>query len=169
MTNQTNGDDLDPESDQIREVFARFGLAIFQAQALERQLAVILAAHYGTSSKVVTRAGFDELLARFFRETLGSLTRKAAHVPEIEEVDATELKTALTKRNWLVHQYFWERAIEFLSESGRTSMIQELRDAADMFDRLDKRYTGMARAWAEKRGITAEDIDNELQKLIRGD
>lgn len=34
---------MDPESEQIREVYARYGLAMFQAQCLERALAMTLA------------------------------------------------------------------------------------------------------------------------------
>ena len=33
--------DADPE--QIREVYARFGLAMYQAQCVERQIAILLA------------------------------------------------------------------------------------------------------------------------------
>ena len=139
MANDFEG--LDSESAQIRDVFAWFGAAVFQAQGLERQLAINLAAHYGTDPAIVTKADFDELLEMLFSKTLGSLTQSATDLPEITTSERNELEEALRKRNWLAHNYFWEKAIDFLSESGRASMIEELRDAAHQFEQLDRHFT----------------------------
>ena len=37
------------------------------------------------------------------------------------------------KRNWLAHNYFWDRGVAFLSESGRVSMIEELQEIDPFF------------------------------------
>lgn len=159
---------LDPESDQIREVFSRFGLALFQAQALERQLAIILASKYGPGPTHMTRAEFDDVLSRLFSMTLGSLVNEIAELSDITEDEEERLKNALSKRNWLAHRYFWERAIEFISESGRASMIKELQGAADSFQALDELFTQRSREWGETIGITQQSLDKELERLIRG-
>lgn len=47
----TIGEYIEPELDQIREVYARFGLAMYQAHCLERQLAIILATREAWSNR----------------------------------------------------------------------------------------------------------------------
>ena len=47
---------LDPESEEIREVYAFFGLAIYQAQCLEKQLAMVIATS-GDSKPIANPVG----------------------------------------------------------------------------------------------------------------
>ena len=61
---------LDPESEQIREVYAFFGLAIYNAQSLERELAMVLAAS-GTTERF-TAWDYDDTLAGNFDSTFGA-------------------------------------------------------------------------------------------------
>ena len=99
---------MDPESEP-REVFARFGLAMYLAQCLERQLALILATKYGPGPTKITRTEFDNILADLFSRTLGLVT-KIGKLAELGEDEKEQLQKALNKRNWLAHRYFWERA-----------------------------------------------------------
>ena len=162
---QMNAERLDPESEQIREVFARFGLAMYNAQGLERELVIILATKYGPGPSRITKTQFDRIFERLESKTLGHLVDKIA--PEISEDEQARLKKALEMRNWLAHGYFWERAIEFPSESGRSSMIEELQEAADEFDALDKLFTARTLEWGEAFGITRELLEKELERLLQ--
>ena len=103
---------IDPESAQIREVYAYFGLAMYQAQCLERQLAMILATKYGPGPTRITSREFDALLERLFRRTLGHLVNEIGALVEVSEDEKEQLRDALSKRNWLAHHYFWNRAVE---------------------------------------------------------
>ena len=112
----TDGEHIDPKSAQIREVFARFGLAMFEAQCLERQLALILAMKYRPGPTEISRPEFDNILEGLFARTLGQLVREIGTLAELSDDDEKRLQEALIKRNWLAHHYFWERATEFLSQ-----------------------------------------------------
>ena len=159
---------IDPESEQIREVYARFGLAMYQAQCLERQLAIILATKYGPGPTKITSKGFNSLLNILFRRTLGQLVNDIGSIIEVNEDEKEQLKYALNKRNWLTHHYFWDRAVEFQSRDGRDSMISELQEAAEYFDALDVIYTKRTEDWGETVGITQQSINEHLDRLLQG-
>ncbi len=77
-------EELDPVSAQIKEVYARFGLAVYQAQCVERQIAILLATKHGPGVNRITRTQYDELLRSLFKKTFGSLAnrlRKSARIP----------------------------------------------------------------------------------------
>ena len=152
-------------SDQIKTVYAHFGLAIYFAQVLEYGLANALMC----SELLPRRAGkpvprkrweqeFDSFMEQQFKHTLGKLIRllnSATPVPaDLEDI----LETALIKRNILTHHYFRERAEAFLSHHGREQMIAELREAQIVFERADNRLNQIVELFLEKYGMTAEKL-----------
>lgn len=161
---------IDPESHQIREVYARFGLAIHMAQALERTLAIALATVCGPGPRKITRKRYDSLLQSNFEKTLGQLVAKLGKsVVAIPEASEHTLSEALRKRNWLVHSYFWERAVSFNRKEGRQSMIDELQALSEYFEKIDVKFSAVVRAWGEKHGVTQQVIDKEMKTLIDTD
>lgn len=160
-------DFIDPESHQIREVSAHFGLAMYMAQVLERTLALALATVYGPGPGKLVRHQYDALLESNFQKTLGALVKKLRKsVPISEELEAL-LSESLRKRNWLAHNYFWERAVTFNKEDGRQSMIKELKAIVDYFERVDAKFSAIIREWGDKHGVTQEIVENEMSKLLR--
>ena len=157
----------DSESEQKREVFAHFGLAMLQAQALERQLAIILVTKYGPGPNSITGTERDKILEGLFSKTLGTLVNKVGTAPQLSDEDKEKLSQALAKRNWLAHEYFWDRAKEILSESGRASMIEELKEAAEYFQTVDELFTSRSVEWFEEAGITKREIDQAIEQAER--
>ena len=72
---------LDPESEQIKEVYARYGLAMYQAQCLERQVAILLSLLHADPTKT-TRLEFNHLLDSLFEQTLGALREVLADLDQ---------------------------------------------------------------------------------------
>ena len=163
----TDREHIDSESEQIQEVFAHFGLAMLQTQALERQLAVILVTKNGPSPNRMTECEYDISLEDLFSKTLGRLVKKVETVGQLSEDEQEQLQEALKKRNWLVHRYFWERAKEFLSEPGRASMIEELLETAELFQSLYELFTSRSVEWFEEAGITKREIDQAIEQAER--
>ena len=163
----TDREHIDSESEQIQEVFAHFELAMLQAQALERQLAIILVTKYGPGLNSITGTERDKILEGLFSKTLGTLVSKVGTAPQLSEDEQEQLQEALKKRNWLVHRYFWERAKEFLSEPGRASMIEELLETAELFQSLDELFTSRSVEWFEEAGITKREIDQAIEQAER--
>lgn len=159
-------DILDPESHQIREVYARFGLAMYQAQCLERTLAILMATVYGPGPQKSRRTQYDALLESNFRKTLGSFINQLRKRVSIAVDLELRLSEALEKRNWLAHNYFWERAPRFMKEEGRESMIKELQEIADYFAEIDSKLTMIVTEWGEKHGITEEVIQQQMETFM---
>ena len=59
---------VDSESEENREVFARFGLAMYFPQCLERQIATTLVTMYGPGPNSITGTVRDRMLEDLFRE-----------------------------------------------------------------------------------------------------
>lgn len=157
---------IDSESSQIKEVYTQFGLVMYQVQCFERTLAILLITAYAPDLQKITRSQYEELLGRYFQRTLGNLINQLREFVTISRQLETTLSRALQKRNWLVHHYFWERAITFMREDGRESMIEELRGIAQFFEDIDSKLTTIVEEWARKQGITEEAIQRRIQKLI---
>jgi hypothetical protein len=116
---------LDAESEQIREVYAQFGLAMYLAQGLERELAILLA--IVGKGEMSTAWDYDARLAENFQSTFGALVARFGEVAGSDNQELYgQLQTAVDNRNDLAHHYFWDRAVQFSSTNGREKMIEEL-------------------------------------------
>jgi hypothetical protein len=103
---------LDPESEQIREVFALYGRAMFQAQCVERQIALLLASCY--DSENINEWIYEDRLSDYFSDTLGRLAQTFARSARDEHRALAETTCEIVQdRNWLAHLYFWDRSVEF--------------------------------------------------------
>ena len=162
---------LDPESEQIREVYALFGLAMYLAQGLERGLGMLLAVFGET--KLMTAWDYDARLAENFQSTFGALVTKFAALADSEHVKLTDqLAKALDDRNDLAHHYFWDRAMQFCSSDGRAQMITELHRMRDRFESLDEELAELARQCVKRRGLSVEALEAyaavHMEELLAG-
>ena len=159
---------IDAESHKVREVYAHFGLAMYHAQCLERILAMALASVYRPNGRTPTKHQLRDLLETNYQKTLGDLVRQLRTTVPIDERLEKLLSEALKKRNWLAHDYFWERAAAFCRSDERKSMVAELDEAADFFLKVDQEFRGVLDQWLAKRGITQEILKRTEKELLEG-
>jgi hypothetical protein len=162
---------LDPESHQIREVYARFGLAMYLAQNIERGLAMALAVN--GHEKIMTAWDYDARLAENYKATFGTLVSKFIALADSEYAEMAErLTKANDRRNELAHHYFWDRAIQFCSDKGRAEMIDELDHIRDEFTALDEELCRLAEESIRRRGYSPELLrqrtTDHLEDLLSG-
>ncbi|MFZ0478450.1 MAG: hypothetical protein WAL71_04820 [Terriglobales bacterium] len=157
----------DPEEEQIREVYVWFGLASYNAQCLERALAMFLAG-LGTSDRF-TAWDYDDRLAGNFESTFGALVTTFSKLAGPAEVQLLgELEKAVEERNELIHRYFWNRAVQLVSTEGRSRMIGELQALAKRFDGLDSEISGLTHNLMERKGVSKEVVEAYLVSLLDG-
>ena len=159
-------------SEQIKEVYANFGLAIYKAQCLEHGLVnalvfLDLIPNRQQFSKATPE--WTELVDSFmdskFEFTLGKMIR-ALKQTTVVPVDLEDLlSTALSKRNWLAHSYFRERAETFLTESGRMSMLAELEEAQVIFSQADTALDTAVKPARLRAGLTDDVLAQTYAKL----
>ena len=160
-------DELDGQAQQRRETFAVYGLAMYHAQCVEKSLAIMVSSIF--NKDFVNTEGPDErevIQDAFFRKTTGQLItqlRKQVSVP----ADLNDkLNEAREKRNWLAHEYFWDRSGEVMTNRGRDKMLSELTELCEWFSSLDKRLTSIYEKYLIKAGISIEMMDKAFRELV---
>jgi hypothetical protein len=157
----------DPESDQIRDVYAYYGLAMYMAQNLERGLAMLLALE--AQEKGMTSWDFDARLAENYRSTFGDLVSRFLKSPLAPSSGlSAQLQRANEQRNDLAHQYFWDRGIQFASPEGRLAMIAELRQMKAEFECLDDDLQAFQEADLKARGEDIHSFRLRVEASLHG-
>ena len=166
MISDFNFEIPEPDDYGSKEVFAFFGLASYHAQVLEKGLTIIVVA-FRCKGLHITRNEFDALYTEHNKITLGQLLNKARKsIPIPNEVDAI-LEEALLKRNWLVHHYFADRAVQFNTEIGRRQMLSELKALIRIFTEADHATEKMYTPILEESGVTEEQVKMLIEEMVR--
>jgi hypothetical protein len=129
-------EDLDDEAYQIKQVFAVYGLAAYQAQVLERGLANVLTLAR-TQVTEGTRDDFDVFLEEHLQATMGRLVKILGPHVVYGHVMLVRLREALDERNRIAHRFFREHELNFGSFTGREEMLAELLASAQLFEEVD--------------------------------
>jgi hypothetical protein len=154
------------ESENIREVYAQYGLAMYQAQCVERQLAILAPMLHGMDPRRVTRPELEHFFEDLFRKSLGAMIAQLQNTVGLPGGFEDRLRKALRLRNWLAHNYFWERAGHFPTLRGRATMIRELKEAAAFLDSLDRELTSIASSYYESVGVSDELVQECFHQLV---
>lgn len=161
--------DLDPESEQIREVYAHYGLAMYWAQCFEQSIFqhLLFFDHFPKARQTYTTPenwaeDFDRYEAQELGQTMGKLIRRLREVGQPTDSIESALAKVLKSRNWLAHGYFADRAVEFTDPDGRESMIQELDKLRDSFRACTDELDAISMPAARKFGLT----DDVLAKVL---
>jgi hypothetical protein len=154
-----------PDDELVREVFAHFGLAAYLAQVLERSLATALSTTYGPGSTRVTQAEVDQRFEDLDEKSLDALQNALGNAG-LSAAVMPAVRAALEDRNRLVHHFFWERAIEFMSVDGCRRMIGDLVEMQQRFRECDAQVEAEVHQWAASHGITTEDLDAAHQAML---
>ena len=161
-------EDLPVEAQQNREVFARFGLAMYRAQCLERQIKLMFATMYNQGFLQAPPADRDLFLdEKSIKKTLGQMEKKLKSKASLSPTLKTRLAEAVELRNWLAHDYFRVREREMLALEGREKMISELQEKADWLQELDREFTDILKNWLCIMGISKEEIESEIENYFQ--
>lgn len=156
---------LDTECYRCKDIYAYFGLTMFHIQCLERTLSMLSATVYNSNVNLINRPQFDCLLEANFGKTLGQLIKNIKRSVDLPDGFENKLSEALKKRNFLTHNYFWERSLKFSHKRGQEEMIEELSKSCVYFEELDQELEIVLRKWMNCRGINKESITKIMDKL----
>lgn len=162
----------DANGEQVKEVYARFGLAIYFAQVLEHGiinalviLDLIPSRRHLARSADEWGSEVDAFMDRHFQATMGRMMRNLRDTTQVDDDLEQLLSEALRKRNWLVHDFFRERATEFMSSPGREQMISEVDGCRDLFQSADKRLEATVVPLRRRAGLTDELLAREYERM----
>jgi hypothetical protein len=165
---------MDDKSEQCRDVYAHYGLAMYAAQCVEQGMvnSLVLLQHIPNtiprlSSKEHWVEQYDAFYEKITSKTMGRLIgliqQAGFFSDEIEQL----LKQSLDKRNWLAHSYFPNRTTEFLSASGREKMIDELLELRDLFFEVDDILFDIVKKVALKYGMSERKLEQIVADISK--
>jgi hypothetical protein len=99
--------------------------------------------------------------------TLGDVVTKLDGVLPAEFAD--EVREAVDARNFLAHQFWFERAHLMFSVPDVRQLIAELDGYAGMFDRLDTRVSQWSESMHAGLGVTDEMLQQTLSRILAGE
>lgn len=154
------------ENEQTREVYARYGLTMYMAQCVEIGLVNLLTFVYEAGPTKLTIKDVDKLFNELQNKTLGTLIKKLEKSTKVPKSLKRDLKFALKNRNWLAHQYFFDRAEHFFTSDGRSKMLKELDNIFTRLERLNSELEELMFSWAKKYGLSHEQIMKQGVEII---
>lgn len=158
---------MDEQSELIKEVFARFGTAYCESEVLHRGLCNIYALATFEGPENVTRPRIAEKLTHAYSLTLGQVIKESKHLfpADIQE----QLDLALSKRNYLAHQFWFEKNHLMFNKQGLLQLQKELIELTDFFDSLDKTISTFFSPIRHRFGITDEMIQEVFERFVQGE
>lgn len=163
---------LDPAEALVREVFARYGLAVYKANCLERGIGNILLqlewrAHLKPPmTKEQYEQSYDNFFAGLQPLPMGRLVAKVKALPEVPDEIKADLDRCKDARNLLTHHYFWERAGEFTLPEGQRKMIEECVGYVELFDATDQKIDAFLEPIRKRHGLTDDVQSSSADDLI---
>ncbi|MCX6546118.1 MAG: hypothetical protein NTV05_17120 [Acidobacteria bacterium] len=92
--------------DLVRDTYAYYGLAMYRAQVLEHVIVNAMVIARMPDRGRIARPRIDAFMDRQFESTLGQLLRELKQHVDVPADLSARLREALSKRNWLAHDYF---------------------------------------------------------------
>lgn len=152
-------------SAQIREVYARYGLAMYMAQVLEHAMvnAVIvmrtLPAMRDHADETSWHATFDSAFEAGLARTYGNMLRQLETLERFPSELLDRLRVAKEDRDILAHRFFRQNDLAFMNPNGRTSMIAWCEERVDLFKGLSDDIEALLGPIQAQHGITREWVD----------
>lgn len=163
------------DSEQIKEVYAHFGLAMYVAQCVEQSIILLLIFHDFFPKNIASKIHlnpklwadrYDEFEEIVSSKTMGRLIKHLMRVKELTKPDLTSLQAALEKRNWLAHSYFSQNAQYFTFEEGRQKMVKELEECRDSLGDVDVMLMKSIDLLCKKYGMSEEQFERIKEEIV---
>lgn len=152
-----------PDGLREKEVYARYGLAMFHAQAFEHGLITLIMAHVTAERHQAGEPrgadAFRELMDDLYSRTAGRLLARLRENPGLGEPLDDLLREAVDVRNHLAHRWFRERGLDFGSAEGMQGMVDDLDGAMETLRAAGAQAYALAVQTFMAMGINERDIE----------
>lgn len=156
----------DPDDDEVREVYAHYGLAMYAAQCVEATLVMLIIASKLDERSSFTKADHDALWESLWQRAMRARIKKTLKAVKLPDSVAADLDRVCDLRNALAHNFFFDHATSFLTNEGRAAMKAQLESARDEFFALDEQLTATYRALTRTHGITDEVVEQAMSEVL---
>jgi hypothetical protein len=157
---------VDAADDETREVYARYGLAIYFAQVVEHAVVNLMIALRLPERGGLTQRDIDQFMDEAFAMTFGRLAKELRRMGQPTRLVERDLNQARDLRNWLAHRYFRDRAVQFMSPAGRAAMLEELDDATNSFLRVNESLERLSAEIRAANNVSEDAVRQEYGQLL---
>ena len=152
-------------ADELHEVTAQVGFAVWQIQILEGTVVAYLVFVHKVTPTVARREA-ESMFAKAGKSTLGQLLRQILATKEAPQHLIDALDSFVPERNWLIHHSRHESHADMYSCTRRAALIAKIAAIADNALALMKAFQDATQAHLETLGITREQIERDTAKLL---
>ncbi|WP_317229249.1 hypothetical protein [Clavibacter sp. MX14-G9D] len=152
----------------MRQMYAVYGLAMYQAQVMEASVKNALVGAQLADGQFQSLDDLDAASATHFKGMLGRLIGQLKPFFEDDDSLRERLHLALTIRNGLTHHFFWDHAVDATSWSGREAMMHECQNATALFAEIERDLTVAMRRFAERSDLSEHFTPDRLAEQQRG-
>jgi hypothetical protein len=156
-----------PTSEDVKEVYARFGLAYYHAEVLYRGLCNLYCASQVPPAGPVTRYRVEEHLRTASEMTLGQLLTRL-ETTLLPPLLLERLAIALERRNFIAHHFWYERIHLIATLPGIEAMLTELAQDTELFQELDGEVENIVGPLHARVGLTPEILVQSFNDIKTG-
>lgn len=153
---------MDDEDNIIKECLTYFGRALYSAQIVEKGVLNII---LFSQIQNITKDRYDELLAEKSQLTFGKIKQEITAMPFCDEKLTDALNKFHANRDWLAHNYWWDRSIELNRRDSRQKILIELEELYAEFEKLNDAIQEHLEIIMKKNGIDFNEIVAEFYGL----
>ncbi len=158
----------EPTEEEIKEVYARYGLTSYVAQLFEVELGQFLFHIIQMQAEPWTEEEADSIINDISQKTLGrllnELKKKTTLEPELEQ----KLKDAVKNRNYLTHHFFYKNSFKFVTNRGQLEMIEELNSLREQFQEAEVIALTLSKVTRKIIGFDEEKLQSEAKNMMEG-
>lgn len=158
----------DPTEEEVKEVYARFGLAYYFSEVLHRGLCNYYALAPFELGDDVNKLRIEERLDLAWSTTLGQIVRHVADT-ELPQDLVKRLDDAVERRNALAHDFWFENSHKLFSRSGVEELLEELDEAVEIFRTLDEEVEEYSRVKVDSLDVDEQVFQEALENILSGE
>ena len=157
---------MDAADEETREVYARYGLAMYFAQVVEHAIVNLMIALRLPERGALTKRDVDQFMDEAFAMTFGRLLKELRRLDQPTHFLQRDLDQAREMRNWLAHRYFRDRTVRFMSPAGRAAMLEELDDATSLFLQVNEGLEQLSAEVRAANNVSEDAVRQEYEQLL---
>jgi hypothetical protein len=153
---------------QIKEIYATFGVCIYQFQVVEQQLMnmILIYSRINHISSNITE--LDQVFENNKSKTMGKLIQSVLNDFKIIENDKKNIWSLHERRNYYAHHYFKDKISEWFSAQGRLSMLLEISNQIEFAEEIDHALMLYLEPYLAKMKVTSKLVEEIQEEYVSG-
>lgn len=155
-----------PGQEELAPVYAEFGAAIHDTQALEFGLVLLMALATRYDDAQFDSDSVKDLSSFRASQTIGELFRAVRKKEHFTSPERKAIHKAINLRNRLVHRFMVEKVERLLSPDGRRDLLEELHAIRQAVQYADGIIASLMNRYLEEYGATLDELQDYATGLF---